>query len=423
MSLTIVPPVTSPQNPATGRAGVLNFRSPVDAKPPVDLLRFTSGEFPRRQEPLRLVKAQPSGTEQGTRFFCVHIPHFPAWVALQANPMLRSVPFVVQAAGEVVAASPMARRCGIEAGQTVNTATKKCASLRQLDRNLRQEIVAWQEIQREVSNLTTRVESVNFGHLVADVSQVSLDQLTGLVSEWRVPGGVAPDRATAHLACLAGSPGEVRSVEAGAEREFLRTLPVTVLAACGVSSQTLARMAWFGWNHLEALRALSFQQLREQFGDSAPLLWRFSRGARLEENIRPVAELALPDAITARRNFQPLLPAYSECEDALTTLFRRALSKTGDRQAQTVELVVTTAMGEFKARRVLREPVARWGQGALLKLEPVGRSLLKQALGGNLALTPPVYALEIRLGGFVDESPEKMTAPVKDSHNNRTLAA
>lgn len=404
MSLSIVPPVQSSNVIPFVAARGKSVTAPATREREADLLRLNGGEFPKRENGLRLVdKHENTSGHSGGRFFCLHIPHFQAWVALQADGSLKNVPFAVHDGEVVLAASPMARRMGVEAGQSVEISEARCPRLRLVRSHPRRESVAWQEVLREVTLLTPRVESLEPGFLMADVSKVAPARLAALTKLWGVPSGMAHDRATAHLAALSGEPGRVRYVEPGNEHEFARTTPVTLFGACGLSKAALDRMAWFGWNYVESLRALSLTQLREQFGADGIALWRYARAGKAAENVRPVDVFEVPATVEVRRRFPAGLRTAEERENALYVLLSDALEDAGENRAQVLEIAVETTLGRGEARRVLREPAAAWGTGALRDLETVAQELLCEALGGARGLAPDITALEVRLGGFYGE--------------------
>jgi nucleotidyltransferase/DNA polymerase involved in DNA repair len=411
MSLSIVPPVSSNNViPFVGARGKI-VSTPAPRELDADLLRLNGGEFPKREKGLRLVDLQENAAAYaGGRFFCLHIPHFSAWVALQADSSLKNVPFAVHDGEVVLAASPMARRAGVETGQSIEVAEVRCPRLRLLRTNPRREAVAWQEVVREIALLTPHVECVEPGFLMADASKVAPARLATLTERWGVPSGMAHDRATAHLAALSGEPGKVRYVEPGHEHEFARTAPVTLFGVCGLSKEALDRMAWFGWNHIESLRALSLTQLREQFGADGVALWRYAQAGKAPENIRPVDIFEGPATIEARRRFPAGLRTAEERTNALFVLLSDALEDAGENRAQILEVVVETTLGGGRSRRVLRDPAAAWGTGALRDLEAVAQELLCEALGGTRGLAPDITALEVRLSGFYGELTGKASA-------------
>lgn len=396
-------------------AATIPFAAPTT--PGIQLLRFDTAALPaneatpapktksrsRSAAKPRLVRgSQTEGSEAATRrrFFCLHIPHFAAWVALQADTGLREIPFAVYEDGHIVAASPMAQRAGIEVDQSTIQAQNKCADLQLLPHDIRREALAWDEVQRAFCALTTNIESLAPGLLIAEAGEIPTEQFATLVRSWKVPAGLAHDRATAHLAALTAPAGKVRTVASGQENEFARIVPMALLGAVGVPQQVLTRLARSGWDHVASLRGFSLRQLEDRFGPAAELLWRYGQTYRCEDNLRPVATWVPPTEVEARFAFE--LPAREpeQWQTAVSETFRHALLQVGPRRVQTVEILVETALGTFRARRLLREPLGGGLEKRLARLQQTSRAMFQEALRAHPALEPVITSLEVRLGGF-----------------------
>lgn len=414
----------TPIRPKVQSAGTIPFAAPTT--PGIQLLRFDTGALPtneaatvsrakgksetRGTKPQLVRRRKTGGSEasKGRRFLCLHIPHFAAWVALQADASLRQIPFAVYQDGHIVAASPMAQRAGVEVDQSTVQAQARCTDLQLLPHDIRREMLAWDEIQRAFCELTVNIESMAPGLLMADAGDLPTEQFATLVRAWKVPAGLAHDRATAHLAALTAPAGKVRTVAAGQENEFARIVPMALLGAAGVPQPVLDRLARSGWDHVASLRGFSQRQLEDRFGPAAELLWRYGQTYRCEENLRPVEAWVAPAEIEARFTFE--LPAREpeQWQGAVTETFRHALLQVGPRRIQTVEIMIETALGTFRARRLLREPLGGGLEKRLTRLQQTSRNMFQEALRAHPALEPVITGLEVRLGGF-EVAPEPGT--------------
>jgi len=242
-------------------------------------------------------------------FFCLHIPHFAAWVWEQSEHSLRGRAFAVCERGRVIAASPLALEAGVRVELTSGRAQSRLPSLLLMERERSREELAWAEVQRAFYGLTPKVEPMGAGHLFAEVGP---DKAAPLLRGWEAMGGFAIDRATAQAAALSAPCGYTRTVKAGRERAFADTLPIELLGEAGVSDATLERLRWFGRTRIGHLRALSRRQLEEQFGREGALLFDFAQGPRGQSNLRPVSTWAPPEEVTATLSFE--IPAREPAE-------------------------------------------------------------------------------------------------------------
>ena len=333
-------------------------------------------------------------------FFCLWIPHFAAWTLAQSEIALRDRAFAVCERGVVVAASPLALDAGVRVGMTSRRAQGRLSSLLVVARDIHRETLAWDEVQRAFYGLTPQVEPATPGLLFA---HIDAKKAAPLVRAWHGQGGAAVDRATAHLAALAASPGNLKIIKAGREAAFGDQTRLSLLEAAGVGAPTLQRLEWFGWVYVGALRVLSRRQLEEQVGADGAALFRFAQGPRCRDNTRPVSTYTPPDEICTSLGFE--FPAREPCEweGALDQLLQRLGTRLGTRSARTLEVRVETPIAPVCARRVLKEPVSDAGA-----LRAPALAALSEALSTLLPLPPVILRLEVRLGALV-------SAPTQES--------
>ena len=342
-----------------------------------------------------------------SRFLCLYIPQFPAWVWEQSSPPVRGQAFVVVERDHVVAVSNPAQDAGLLPGMTTGRAESRwrsggtrTAPLLLIERDRRREELAWSEMQRAVYGFTPKVEPLEEGLLFAEVES---SKVLPLVRGLEVRAGCAKDRATAWLAALTAPPQTTRTIPAGKERSFADHIPLQTLSAAGVGPATIERLRWFGWTRLGHLRALSRRQLEEQFGREGELLFRLAQGASSPLNLRPVATWKPPAEVVARLEFEIAVREPAEWEGALDELLACVCGGLETRQAQTLEIEADTPVRATLGRRVLKEPVS-----SPQVLRRPAQAALKQALDALSPLPPIVRSLTVRLGGLT-------TAPVQES--------
>ena len=328
-----------------------------------------------------------------TNYFCAWWPQFAAWTLEQSESALRGRPFAVCERGTVVAASDEALLSGVKVGRTSGRAQSRLSSLLLVAREQGREELAWAEVQRAFYGLTPCVEPMEAGLLFADVAP---GKVVPLLQSWQMRGGVAANRATAHMAALGAPVGRVRLVSAGDERAFADGVDLKELGAAGIDAKTLRRLNWFGWHTVGQLRPLSRRQLEEQVGPVGAQLHRFAQGERERANLRPVATWKPPAEIIAALSFE--LPAREPAhwDGALDALLHQLCGELNGRSAQTLEVTAQTAVSPVCARRVLKEPLA-----APDKLRRPLDSALAEALEVLTPLPPVISAIEVRLGALV----------------------
>lgn len=261
-------------------------------------------------------------------FFCLHIPHFAAWVWEQSEKSLRGRAFAVCERGYILAPSPLVLEAGVRVRMMNGRAMSRSTSLLLVERERGREELAWAEVQRAFYGLTPKVEPMGEGWLWAEVEA---KKASPLLRGWGARGGYAIDRATARAAALSAPCGYTRTVKAGKERAFADTPPIELMGEAGVSDATLERLRWFGWTRIGHLRALSRRQLEEQFGREGTLLFGFAQGPRGLCNLRPVSTWTMPEEMVASLSFE--IPAREpvEWDGALDHLLLRVCEGLGTR--------------------------------------------------------------------------------------------
>jgi nucleotidyltransferase/DNA polymerase involved in DNA repair len=345
-------------------------------------------------------------------FFCLWIPQFAAWAVAQGDSDLSKRRFAVSENGRIISASPLAEKYGVRVGMPTQIARLWCNGLCIVPRDVGQEAVVWEEVQRIVFDMTPRVESLEPGLLLAEIDAA---QMSGLVHHWGAHGGLASDRATAHLAALVAEKREIRCVRRGREESFVSRVPLDFLLDAGLAQKSLDRLYQYDYRYVGHLCALSHEQLQDQFGLEADMLFHLSRGADHEPNLSRVGHWAPPQEITAQRSLAFPAVEAKDWEEALDHLLARVCSELGPRSAQRVQIIAQTATTSVTARRFLKHPARRSRQ-----LQPLARTALREALNSLHPLPPVVTGLEVRLGAF-DTSSTPTDSCEKRAHSAKTM--
>ncbi len=325
------------------------------------------------------------------RFFCLWIPHFPAWAAMRSDPALRDRPLLVFAGGHIIAASPLALETGTPLG--LRAGGERPWTVARVRSLLPDAVIlphhgpttdwAWSQVLEALADLSPRVESVRPGLALADLRPPSL--ALPLVREWGACGGVADDRVTAEIAAFSTSSGTLRTVRPGESPAFLGRMPLALLEHLGVGEGTRERLGWFGWRFIGDLKALSPRQSKAQFPESAIL--NRCGGA---DDVRPVTLWQPPPSVAARFVWEEPVSEPGEIEPVLEMLLSQALAGLGDQATATVALGLSAKTGTLWHHKLLHQPTR--------DPRPLGMAL-RSLLG---LLLPPekttFEAVELRLG-------------------------
>ena len=322
-----------------------------------------------------------------SRFCCLFFRHFEAWSARRADASLASGPFAIYARDKIIAASPEALLAGAQVGWTLRRLQSRLPEVRALPFNPTQVGSVWQDVLTVLYSQTPRVESLRPGLAMVDIAA---PRIAPLVSEWGIRAGLADNRATAELAAYAARAQETRVIPPGQHIKFYDTLPLSTLAGAGIGAETIERLNWFGWTTVGHIRSLKESELQAQFPKEGRTLYRFAQAA----DVRRVPVYAPPVSILERFAFDEPARQPSEWEQALADAVQFACGKLGDRQVGKLAVFAETTAGDYRSVRLLREPVSSQ------------RTIYEQAHQMLLETLPheeatPIYALELRLGGFV----------------------
>lgn len=336
---------------------------------------------------------------------CAVVPRFLIALARRDDRVLRDRPVLVgrssETRGSVVACSKEAALSGVVPGMPLTRALVLCPSAAVVTVRQEQVETAEREFTSLLTDLCPAVESIDPGHVHADVrgmarlvgltpSAYLADLRESLAARTRLPvrvGGAATVfGAHAAAAYLAHPTRLLRAVDAA---ELLGGLPVDALP---VSEGMLRRLHLFGLERLEQIGVLPPAALQAQFGREGLLAWRLIHGEErgqvtpAREEVRVIERIELPAAAVIST---PLILAT---EILLQRALRRA--EIGGRAVRRADWLAELENGERTPLRfVFREPNADAAR------------MLFVIRGGveRLALVAPAVAVALTLSGICSE--------------------
>lgn len=199
---------------------------------------------------------------------------FELWWAVNQDPRLAERPLVSSRDDRVIHANPAARHQGITAGMSLAGARLKTGNLHVVDTEPDRRLQwSWQLEQLHSWSPWLHSPSLGRAWLLAPPAEASR-----LPLEYGIQAGAASNRELALAAALVTRPGELRTVPARTERNFLARVPVSRLPALGFTSRAAERFAWLGIRRLGDLFHWKENQLRAVTGQDAARLQRLLHG-------------------------------------------------------------------------------------------------------------------------------------------------
>jgi DNA polymerase-4/protein ImuB len=217
----------------------------------------------------------------------------------------------------------------------------------------------------------------------------SLREATGLVAGV----GIAEGKFVAWTAAVTSEPGQVCTVPAGKEGEFLQPLDVSLLPA---SPDTLRRLDLYGLRSMGDLASLAPGPLQAQFGGEGMRLWELARGVDSE----PLRPRHREEVMSETLRF----PTVAVSVEALVVACRRLLMRLHWRL-------------RGRAARRLRLRAALWGGRSWEKTVTFHEAVtdwermlfIAKSVLANAALPAPVEELTIELSGITEERGRQST--------------
>ena len=356
------------------------------------------------------------------RIACVLIPHFPAAVERWRDPALRGRPLVIGETPDqrkaVLDCSPEAEAQGVRAGMPLRQALALCREAVFLPPHPSRYSDVFDSMLVVLEGFSPEVEQAPLGRAYLNAGGLarhyegeldlgeriirSLKEATGLVAGV----GIAEGKFVAWAAAVTSAPGQVCTVPAGKEGEFLQPLDVSLLPA---SPDTLRRLDLYGLRSMGDLASLPPGLLQAQFGGEGTRLWELARGVDSE----PLRPRRREEVMSETLRF----PTAAVSVEALVVACRRLLMRLHWRL-------------RGRAARCLRLRAALWGGRSWEKTLTFHEAVtdwermlfIARSVLANAALPAPVEELTIELSGITEERGRQSTLFTEKAGLRRQLS-
>lgn len=336
---------------------------------------------------------------------CAVVPRFLIAVMRRDMPALRARPVLIgqpsETRGKVITCSEEVSRTGILAGMSITRALVLCPSAAVVPLRPEQSEAAAQAFQGAVADLCPVVESVDPGHVHADVRGVArLKRLTpaeyladlqeALARHTGLPVQIGGARTVFAAHAAAGYLANPTMLLSGVEEaDSLAELPVDALP---VSEAMLQKLRRFGLETLKQAGALPLTAFQAQFGREGLFAWRLIHGKEPGRITPGLEELHVVERI--------VLPAQATLSEPLILatkiLLQRALGRPeiDGRSLRQADWVAVLENDErLSLRKVFHEPTADRERIAFVLRTVIERQ----------TLTAPAVAVELTLSGICSE--------------------
>jgi nucleotidyltransferase/DNA polymerase involved in DNA repair len=343
------------------------------------------------------------------RIACILIPHLSVSVERQRDPSLCRRPVVIGETPDqrkaVLDCSPEAEAQGVRAGMPLRQALALCRDAVFLPPHPSLYRDVFESVLEALETFSPEVEEDALGRAYVNADGLalhyegeldmgeriirSLRDATGLVAS----AGIAEGKFVAWAAAVTSEPGQVCTVPAGKEGEFLHPLDVSLLPC---KSDTLRRLDLYGLHTMGDLAALSIGPVQAQFGINGKRLWELAQGVD-GELLRPRRR---EEVVVEGMRF----PSPAVSVEALIVACRRLLVRLHWRL-------------RGRAARRMRLRALLWGGRSWEKMATFHEAIVdwermlfiaKSALA-NTTLPGPVEELTIELSGITEERGRQAT--------------
>jgi len=343
------------------------------------------------------------------RTACILISHFPVAVERQRDSSLCRRPVVIGETPDqrkaVLDCSPEAEAQGTRPGRPLRQALALCRDAIFLPPHPLLYRDVFESVLDVLETFSPEVEEDALGraYLNADGLALhykdeldmgeriirSLEAATGLVAGV----GIAEGKFVAWTAAITSEPGQVCTVPAGKETEFLYPLDVSLLPC---KSDTLRRLELYGLRTMGDLAALPLGPVQAQFGNEGKRLWELAHGIDGE----PLRPRRREEVIVEGVRF----PAAAVSVEALVVACRRLLVRLHwrlrGRAARRMRLRALLWGGRSWEKTVtFHDAVVDWERMLF-----IAKSVL-----ANTTLPAPVEELTIELSGITEERGQQAT--------------
>ena len=343
------------------------------------------------------------------RIACILIPHFPVAVECQRDPSLCRRPVVIGETPDqrkaVLDCSPEAEAQGVRTGMPLRQALALCREAVFLPPHPSLYRDVFESALTVLEGFSPEVEDGTLGRAYLNADGLALHYKGELDMGERiirsvcdatnlVAGvGIAEGKVVAWAAAVTSELGQVCTVPAGKEAEFLRPLDASLLPA---APDTLRRLNLYGLHTMGDLTALPIGPIQAQFGVEGKRLWELAHGID-GEPLRPRRQ---EEAIVEGLRF----PAAAVSVEALVVACRRLLVRLHwrlrGRAARRMRLRALLWGGRSWEKTIaFHEAVVDWERMLF-----IAKSVLASS-----TLPGPVEELTIELSGITEERGQQAT--------------
>jgi DNA polymerase-4/protein ImuB len=343
------------------------------------------------------------------RIACVLIPHLPVAVERQRDPALRSRPVVIGETPDqrkaVLDCAPEAEAQGVRVGMPLRQALALCREALFLPPHPSLYRDVFESVLEALEGFSPEVEESALGRAYLNVAGLAphyegeLDMGEQMIRSLRdatamvASAGIAEGKFVAWAAAVTSALGQVCTVPAAKEAEFLHPLDVSLLPA---APDTLRRLELYGLHIMGDLAALPVGPLQAQFGAEGKRLWELALGTDKE----PLHPRLREELLVERLRF----PSPAISVEALVVACRRLLVRLHwrlhGRAARRMRLRALLWGGRSWEKPVtFHEAVVDWERMLF-----IAKSVL-----ANTTLPAPVEELAIELSGITEERGRQAT--------------
>ncbi len=343
------------------------------------------------------------------RIACILIPHLPVSVERQRDSALRDQPVVIGETPEqrkaVLDCSPEAGAQEVRVGMPLREALALCRDAVFLPPHPSLYRDVFESMLAVLETFSPEVEESALGRAYLNADGLALhyegeldmgEQIirsirnaTGLMAG----AGIAEGKFVAWAAAVTSEPGQICTVPAGKESNFLCPLDVSLLPA---SSDTLRRLGLYGLRTMGDLAALPIGPVQAQFGSEGKRLWELAQGIDGE----PLRPRRREEVVVEGMRF----PAAAVSVEALVVACRRLLVRLHwrlrGRAARRMRLRALLWGGRSWEKSVtFHEAVVDWER----------MLFIAKGVLANTTLSAPVEELAIELSGITEERGQQST--------------
>jgi DNA polymerase-4 len=301
---------------------------------------------------------------------CALFPHFAAMVARHHDPDLAEKPLIIGGypwqRKKVYAASPEARRAGVEPGVSLSKAWLLKPDAQFLPAEESHYQTAFEQIIVTLSDFTHRIEPdtaiqttpacyLDLGPLREPDLEALAAQMIHTLTPFTPSLGIASNKFTARAAATLTETGHIMRVIAGEEAHYLAEIPLSRLR---VSRELARRFYLLGIRSLGDLALLPGHAISTQFGAEGVRLYELSHG----RDDRPLSPRLPETSYLAERHFEAPIDSTLILDKSLSDIASELADFLAQEDRVCHELTLKILLDDRSLREVslaLRTPLAR----------------------------------------------------------------